>query len=97
MPKYFFHSIDGICQFDDIGVDLPDETAARGHAIGMIAELSGVPEWASPNERQIIVIDEAGSKIMAIRVSISAPMTQAADRQEDDIRPLAPRQLCGTP
>ena len=39
MPRYFFHSLDGYADIDDLGSELEDDDSARTQAVMFLAEL----------------------------------------------------------
>lgn len=40
MPRYFFHLHNDVDATDEEGADLPDDAAARAHAIGNVREVA---------------------------------------------------------
>lgn len=72
MPHYFFNTSNGSPHIDDAGMDLPDIGAARREAIRYGGSLlSDDPDMVmQDNGLRIDVVDEAGSRCFAVRVTI---------------------------
>ena len=71
MARYFFHTSDGTRQYDDVGVELADDAAARREAVRYSGSLLQDEPDIVQNEHglRINVVDEAGHVKFAILVS----------------------------
>lgn len=72
MPQYFFNTSNGSPHIDDAGMNLPDIGAARREAVRYGGSLlSDDPDMVmQDNGFRIDVVDEAGSRCFAVRVTI---------------------------
>jgi hypothetical protein len=65
MPRYFFHSRDGISHQDLTGIDLPDLDSAGVEALRYMSELlrdESEEVWRN-GELQLAIADEGGAQI----------------------------------
>lgn len=70
MPRFFFHTSDGSCDEDNIGVELHDAAAARREAVRYGGSLlHDDPDMIDNNGGlRIEVVDEAGSFCAAVLI-----------------------------
>jgi hypothetical protein len=75
MTRYFFHTSDGTREYDDVGVDLADDTAARREAArfggGLLQDNPDIVQ--NEHGLRINVVDEAGSLTFAILITALDP------------------------
>lgn len=71
MPRYFFHTSDGTRQYDDVGVELADDAAARHEAVRYSGSLLQDEPDIVQNEHglRVNVVDEDGQVKFAIMVT----------------------------
>lgn len=71
MARYFFHTNDGTRQYDDVGVDLADDAAARREAVRYSGSLLHDEPDILHNEHglRVNVVDEEGHVKFAIVVT----------------------------
>ncbi len=75
MPRYFFNVYDSTDIKDDVGSDLPSMDAVRREAVRTAGELlrdGGSVDLWSGEEWKMIVTDEAGDEVLALRRSPEA-------------------------
>ena len=68
MPRYFFHNHNGESQIDEVGIELPDEAAAKKEAIRATSEmLHDLNEafWSFPRY-EMRVVDENGRQVCRV-------------------------------
>jgi hypothetical protein len=70
MPRYFFHTCDGSCDQDDVGVDLANPTAARREAIRYGGSLlQDNPDIITATDGlRVDVVDENGQFCAAVLI-----------------------------
>ncbi|GGJ42198.1 hypothetical protein CDQ92_07745 [Sphingopyxis bauzanensis] len=70
MPRYFFHTSDGSCDRDDVGVELADPAAARREAIRYGGSLlhDNPDIIAATNGLRVEVVDEQGQFCTAVLI-----------------------------
>ena len=75
MPRYFFHVKDGQDLPDDLGSELPDTAAVRGHALKTAGEMlrDGGGEIWSGHPWTMTVLDDAGEQVLTLQ--FAADMT----------------------
>ena len=76
MPRYFFHTADGIRVRDTVGIELSGHAAARVQAIELTGRLlSDEPDYLSDgHDFRVEVTDRAGSLLFTIlTMAINAP------------------------
>ncbi len=72
MPRFHFHTEDGVCLTDEDGEELPDLEAAKMAAIRVLVEtLKGRPDvfWGSEAFR-VIVTDHAGLSLFSLELGV---------------------------
>jgi hypothetical protein len=75
MPRYFFHTHDGVFQKDEVGTELTDLDRAKTEAVQVLAQsLTHAPHllWDT-GCFSIGVADEAGSTLFSVEVRASSP------------------------
>ena len=75
MTRYFFHTSDGSRQYDDVGVELADDAAARREAVRYSGSLLQDEPDIVQNEHglRVNVVDETGRVKFAIMVTVLDP------------------------
>ena len=75
MTRYFFHTSDGSRQYDDVGVELADDAAARREAVRYSGSLLQDEPDIVQNEHglRVHVVDETGRVKFAIMVTVLDP------------------------
>ena len=81
MTRYYFHTSDGSRQYDDVGVELADDDAARREAVRYIGSLLQDEPDIIENEHglRVNVVDEAGRVKFAIAVTALDPRWDTAE------------------
>lgn len=79
MPRYFFHTANGLRDRDTIGTELPDQATARYHAIKYTGDvMSDDPDvlWDGRDFR-VEVTDEQGALLFTIiTLAVDAPASE---------------------
>jgi hypothetical protein len=68
VPRYFFHNDNGENHIDEVGIELPDEAAAKKEAIRATSEvLHDLSEafWSFPRY-EMRVVDENGNEVCRV-------------------------------
>lgn len=71
MPRYFFHSRDGISHQDLTGIDLPDLDSAGVEALRYMSELlrdESEEVWRN-GELQLAIADEGGAQLCVLTIA----------------------------
>jgi len=71
MPRYFFHSRDGVSHHDDTGIELPDLNSAGVEAVRYMSELlrdESADVWRS-GELELAIADEAGAELCVLTIA----------------------------
>ncbi len=92
MPRYFFHSADGVREPDRDGTELPDIAAAQLEAIKYAGEvLTHTPETLGDSGQwRVEVVDEGGAHLFTVvTLTVHAP---AEDRRRRDRTDAAGRE-----
>jgi hypothetical protein len=80
MTRYFFHTSDGTREYDDVGVDLADDAAARREAArfggGLLQDNPDIVQ--NEHGLRINVVDEGGSLKFAILITALDPRWEIA-------------------
>ena len=81
MTRYYFHTSDGSREYDDVGVELADDAAARREAVRYIGSLLQDEPDIIENEHglRVNVVDEAGRGKFAIAVTALDPRWDTAE------------------
>lgn len=75
MPTYYFDVADGVCVVDDTGAQLPDDEAARQHAIRISSDMlksADVARWRG-DEWRVHVRDEDSRTVYTLAFRANAP------------------------
>ncbi|WP_419828216.1 DUF6894 family protein [Sphingomonas sp.] len=76
MPRYFFHSADGERSYDEEGVELADDEAARNAAVGYAGEVlryGGSELWDHGQWRVEVTDQEHQLLFTVITLAVDAP------------------------
>lgn len=77
MPRFFFHTQDGICVRDEDGEVLKDARAARSEALAVFGEILRYQgkEFFETGKFSVIVTDEAKAGVFTLTASIQLDTT----------------------
>jgi hypothetical protein len=65
MPCYYVDRFDGIVVLDDVGVDLPDLSAARDYVRAVLMEMMNAESWSGEAARcRAAVRDASGRRVL---------------------------------
>ena len=71
MPRYFFHSRDGVSYQDPTGMDLPDLNSAGVEAVRYMSELlrdDSAQVWRN-GELELAIADERGAELCVLTIA----------------------------
>lgn len=73
MPRYFFHTRDGVPVLDDTGAEFADDAAARTEALRALGEFLryGEPDVWRSGALTLVVQDQAGRLVVVLSATVS--------------------------
>jgi hypothetical protein len=84
MPRYFFHTEDGVLLPDKEGSELPDERSARNEAVAVLGQMvSEDPDGFWAHEAFRLTVTDAGGQtlyVLDLGATVS-PVAAAPDRK----------------
>lgn len=77
MPRFFFHTQDGVCVRDEDGEILKDARAARSEALAVLGEILRYQgeEFFETGKFSVIVTDEARAGVVTLTASVQLDAT----------------------